>query len=253
MEVSQDQIKVLAVQSYQWRQEFDRAPLQWYGNYIRGIIFKGMPGLIKLSQNITPVHNISALESIFGKFVPHHSFYYLKPDWKFHLSEPDATKTFAHVLNQGAPDIRASRIQAFLKALGLIEIPDIAQLHRAKVMAEQDRIDLEIRWPLAKTGKWNVVLVEAKFGHTLTQGQLTKYRRARQAKNGFELLDCFLLVLKMSKTDKKYLKIESKYKNWEIIYWDDLWLRFEKYRPDEDNANLSVFLNLLWQRIGGLK
>ena len=180
------------------------------------------------------------LQEIFGKFRPGHAFLALCPDWGIRLTEPMATRGLAHLLGRGSGRLRAKRIRAFLEALRIPDIPADPLLEQARVYSEADRIDLEVRF------QKRVVLVEAKFAHTLTKGQLSKYYEARK---GYHGRDCRIVGLTPDAGTGRHHK---QVKKWPVMLWRDLWLRFEQRRPCEADGQLAAFMAWLWQRVGGL-
>lgn len=92
--------------------------------------------------------------------------------------------------------------------------------------------------------------IEAKFGHHLTEGQLSKYWKILDRRLSLENADC--VVLGLTENAGKGRK-GRQVKNWRLVTWRNLWLGFEKFRPAEDDPELSKFLHTLWRRIGGLK
>ncbi|NAZ38364.1 PD-(D/E)XK nuclease family protein, partial [Rubellimicrobium sp. CFH 75288] len=104
-------------------------------------------------------------------------------NWKMSLSERIATETLARLLNAGGAQARALRIGAFLRALGLGNTElgiDRGCLASAEVFSEVPamdgrRIDLKFLWRDAQDRE-RVLVVEAKFEHVITDGQLRCYR-----------------------------------------------------------------------------
>lgn len=92
---------------------------------------------------------------------PSHALVRSVPDWGFRITEPQATKGLAHMV-----DGNIARMRALLFGLGIPASED--EIGSATIEAETtDRIDLLIRLgPRA-------VIVEAKFGHRVTLGQLS--------------------------------------------------------------------------------
>ena len=192
----------------------------------------------------------SALEGVFGEFRADHSFGVAPIDWGFRLGEAQATKALKHFLDKGPPDLRACRIKAFLTALGSENLPDCSLLKRASVHAEADRIDLEIHLPVENSPKLRPVIIEAKFGHRITEGQLSWYRQ-RRAGREFDRDCADYVILGLTESAGKGRK-GRQVDLWRLVTWRDLWLRFEKLRPSGDDPHLPLFLHTLWRRIGGL-
>ena len=189
------------------------------------------------------------LEGVFGAFGPDHAFNAFTPDWGIRLAERQATEGLCHLLNRGEPELRAARIRAFLEALKVPCLPDNRALERAKAFAEQDRIDLEIRFstmddPMDESRR--IVMIEAKFGHHLTLGQLSNYYKARK---DYRRRYCRIVGLRPKAGQGLHHKQDN---IWSVHLWRDVWLQFEKRRPKERDGQLAAFMALLWQRIGGL-
>lgn len=196
------------------------------------------------------------LEVVFGAFGPHHAFNAFTPDWGIKLIERKATEGLSYLLNRGKPELRAKRIRAFLEALEVPDLPDNRALERAKAFAEQDRIDLEIRFPTTNDPmdkswwnmdkSWRIVVIEAKFESPLRPRQLSNYYKAREnyQQRHFRIVG---LTPKAGQGRKG-----PQVRIWRVHLWRDVWLQFEKQRPVETDGQLAAFMALLWQRIGGL-
>ena len=96
-------------------------------------------------------------------------------DW-LELQEPQVTRAWKHFLSEGAPATRRARLIAFRAALYLGAAPPFAW-HHAEVCAEKPvsagslgtlRIDLAIRHDCEGSPPRRWTVVEAKFGHSLT-------------------------------------------------------------------------------------
>ena len=210
-------------------------------------------GALRLAPSLTQPRTVDlnqdVLEIVFGSFGPDHAFHSFTPDWGIELSEPQATRGLAYLLGRGSGKLRAARIRAFLEALKVPNLPDDGILERAKVLAEQDRIDLEIRFPAAPNDRLRVVIVEAKFRHQLTEGQLRSYRNARLNDAFVPEPDCRIVGLTPEAgRGRRGRQIHQ----WPVLPWRDVWLQFEKRRPRETDAQLATFMSWLWHRIGAL-
>jgi len=187
----------------------------------------------------------AVLESVFGRFSKGHAFLALNPNWGIKLYERQATSGLAYLLSQGSGRLRALRMRAFLDALGITELPDDQMLERAEVHSEVSRIDLEIRFP-TNEGQMRVVLIEAKFDHKLTKGQLGVYYKKRK---DYDRRDCRIVGLTSAAGKGRRGKQNQL---WRVVLWRNLWRRFEKRRPYEEDGQLAIFMAWLWARIGGL-
>lgn len=175
----------------------------------------------------------SALEGVFGRFHADHSFGVAPIDWGFRLGEAQATKALKHFLDKGPPHLRACRIKAFLTALGTDKLPNCSLLRRAVVHAEADRIDLEVHLPIENSRKLRPVIIEAKFGHRITEGQLSWYRQRRMSRD-FDISRADYVIVGLTERAGKGLK-GKQLNMWRLVTWRDLWLRFEKLRPRGDD------------------
>lgn len=200
--------------------------------------------------------NVEQSAHLFGLDRPDSSLMQPRLEWKMSLSERIATETLARLLNSGGAQVRAARIEAFLRALGLGDAElgiDSGCLASAQVFSEVPaldgrRIDLKLMWRDAQDRE-RVLVVEAKFEHVITKGQLECYKKTTQKQHG--TAEKYFLVLALDET-AMHLGSQSKNRVWRFCSWRDLWVRFEATRPVESNLNLQLFLHALWRRIGQL-
>lgn len=241
----------LAELSHGVRAAFDAECLAVYDAMTRSPILSALCLAPSLTQPRTVGVQQDVLETVFGTFGPDHAFNTFTPDWGTDLHERPATRGLALLLNHGETELRAARIRAFLEALRVPNLPDDNVLERAEALAECDRIDLEIRFPAAANSPLSrVVIVEAKFSHTLTEGQLRRYRNARRNDRRFvREPDCRIVGLT---PEAGRGRRGPQFRHWPVLLWRDVWLRFEKRRPREPDAQLATFMAWLWHRIGAL-
>ena len=225
------------------RTAFDPECLAIHDATVRNRLLKAIRSHPALIQPRRVKLRTEALESVFGGFAPDHAFLALSPDWGINLTEPMATRGLAHLLGRGSGSLKAHRIRAFLESLRIPDLPDDQSLEQAKVYTEVDRIDLEVRFKSASCEE-RVVLIEAKLDHILTIGQLSKYWKKRER---YDLRDGRIVGLTPDVVKGIHPKQE---KNWSVVLWRDLWLRFERRRPYEADGQLAAFMAWLWQRIG---
>jgi len=234
-----------------WRSPFDSQILIDFAKRDQDALKEFGPRLANMLDTCRTDVSTGVLEHIFGAFHQHHSFNAPFLNWHFKLSEPNVTQTLAMFLNEGPDDVKARRIHAFLVALKTPDIPELDRLSHCIVMAEKDRIDLEIWIPQGSSGQYRPVIVEAKFGHKVTQGQLSKYTGTRRKDKVLIFKERHCVLLALDDTEMKNL-VGKQNNIWKFVAWRDLWLTFEKLRPREDNPSLSIFLRQLWHRIGQL-
>lgn len=189
------------------------------------------------------------MHAIFGTDRPDHAFDEEPLKWGFGLTERMATETLARFLTAGCGATRARRAHAFLQAVGLPEdCASLDALQRCVVIAEEDRIDLKIVW-IDERGKDVVVIIEAKFGHKITEGQLAAYRATVERMHRNEPYASILLTL----DDSVCTALKGKQRTiWKQVDWRNFWLRFERLRPVEHNPSFQMFLSTLWHRAGRL-
>ena len=241
----------LAELSPQVRTAFDPECLAVYEAMTRAPILSALRLAPSLTQPRTVDVNQDVLESVFGSFGPDHAFHSFTPDWGIELTEPRATRGLKSLLNSGEARLRAARIRAFLEALRVPNLPDDSALDRAEALAEQDRIDLEIRFPAAVNNPLlRVVIVEAKFSHPLTEGQLRRYRNIRRKDRRF-MKEPHCRIVGLTHEAGRGRKGQQ-FRHWPLLLWRDVWLQFEKRRPRETDAQLATFMAWLWHRIGAL-
>ena len=227
------------------RTAFDPKWLVRYETTIRSRLLEAIRTQPALIQPRRVKLRTEVLENLFGCFTLGHAFRDWSPDWGIRLIERQATSGLAHLLNRGEGMVRSRRIRAFLEALRIPKLPDEKDFGRSKAFSEVDGIDLEVRFHSA-SGEERVVLVEAKFDHILTEGQLSKYWENRKR---YDLRDGRIVGLTSAAGKGRRGKQTQL---WRVVLWRDLWLRFEQRRPHEADGQLAAFMAWLWQRIGGL-
>ena len=245
---------LLADLAPQVRSAFDPECLATHDAMTRSRILNALRLAPSLTRPRTVDLDRGILESVFGSFGPDHAFNAFTPAWGIGMLEPQATRGLKSLLNRGGPELRAARIRAFLETLQVPNLPDdnILQLAAAltEVPAGSGRIDLEIRFPRAANNTLlRVVIVEAKFNSPLTQGALRRYRDARRNDPSFDDPHCRIVGLTPEAGSGR--KGRQNY-HWPVLLWRDVWLGFERRRPQETDAQLATFMAWLWHRIGAL-
>lgn len=248
-----------AVVKKNWRQDFDLSVLQKY----RQLTDKKL----KESLIISRKHNgwrqkftHLSISKTFALERSDHAFGSPSCDWGIRLTEPQVTKSLAHILVAGSHSNQARRICAFLKS---IEMPsetlpsseEAEYLKNFSVTAEENRIDLKLIWEYRN--KERVLLIEAKFDHRITtggigkarQGQLSKYLET--ARHRHRQAEIHAVILANDRNVMKDLK-GRQHSRWRFVSWRQFWLNFEKNRPEETDKNLSTYQHMLWHRIGRL-
>lgn len=233
-----------------WRSPFNKEALERYGNFRNRNLMSALCLAGKRDawwRDVWQRHAVwDALDRILGLHRPDHSFSAPAIDWALPLTEPQATRTIAKFLRAGPNPLREKRIAAFLGALGVKDIK-VEQLCDCEILDEKKKIDLQFKWN-GTDGHSSIVVIEAKFDHFLTEGQLKKIRKDAQDLHKSSMGEFDYIILGLDIKAKRGMK--GKQRNiWRFVSWRDLWIRFEKARPEEHDDNMRIFLNTLWHRI----
>lgn len=223
---------------------------------IKGV-HNSIPDLIGVVGGWRRVPDRAQAGRLFGLDRPDSSLLHPPLEWKMSLSERITTETLARLLNAGSIGERFKRVRSFLLALGLSEcsidckVMDVCYCEVfAEVPADDGRrIDMKIVWRAREAGE-NVLVIEAKFEHIITPGQLCSYVASTRRRHGGAC--CRYLILGLSDDLRRHVNRRTD-GDWLFCSWRDLWLRFETGRPcEENNMNLRLFLHALWGRMGRL-
>lgn len=191
-----------------------------------------LAAILERSFDASPIREFLALHSGNAMVLP-------PPDWGVALTEPQAVKGLAHLV-QGRPD----RLLALLKGLGITFAHD--ELRNASIEAETpDRIDLLINLERRS------FIVEAKFGHRITKGQLARYGRAVKGRHLCSGDRDILLLIDPTKANNLHHKQVSR---WRVRSWAQVLLSLEREMcrtTSNDDDDFRLFRCLLWNRIGG--
>lgn len=229
------------------RNQFDCAVLISYERRRRHYLIDVLPQLSGCARKRVETCR-KGLNTIYGLARSDHSFDAPTIDWGIKLTEPNATRGIAHLLNRSSGDVRAKRVRAFFCAIKSRYVPTMVEARSAIVEAEKNRIDLILKYKKTGESKYLALIVEAKFEHIITEGQLSNYRQTIQADKHIDFKRTQWVILGPDVSSMRGLKGKQA-KIWKFVAWQDLWLRFEKKRPVEDNPNLPIFLQWLWRRI----
>lgn len=170
-------------------------------------------------------------------------------EWtSFH--EPQITRGLVHFLNHSPTRLRKARCVAFANAvstcckLGYRKTFPHNPVH-ARVVAEEERVDILVELSDAD-GPFGVV-IEAKFNHRLTEGQLESAVKHTQ-KLGWNLeRSCFLVV--GPDLDRLDCEILDDNKLWSSVTWWALLRNLERELPTEaDCADFRRFRSTVWSQ-----
>ena len=210
---------------------------------------------------------LPALNHVFGIDLRHHFLHAAPLEWlqEARLKEPQITRGFAHCLNAGVRTTRAGRIRALLRALGSDPGDADSSLREARVRSEVQgkangrRIDILIEWTDASRLKRGAV-IEAKFGHSVTRGQLRDYRtHLGRIERDYrrEVPTCQqerpLLFLVSPLHDARITRALRRQwsQDWRWMSWRSLLLAYDRVLvPDHDDDAFRRFRRTLWDRAG---
>jgi hypothetical protein len=190
---------------------------------------------------------------------PQHFFHYDAVEWGFNFTEPQITKGLTHFLNQSK--LACWHFMLALTNHGNIEgnkfsVDDDNKnsfLETVTVDAEvqagkQKRIDILIKWQSAKK-ECCLAVLECKFGHHITYGQLPNYRK--YAKN--QASDNHWLFIITQEVDKKSQRFIKNHHNntWHQVRWGKLLRRWERSLTQDhfiEIHDFSRFRRTLWNK-----
>ena len=184
-------------------------------------------------------------------------------DFLPNLTEPQVTKALAAALDAPTePERRRERIMDFLVALGSPEeirdglfcdaaasYPRIEAEWNTRYCVEdgierrrkQGALDL-VLWGPNRDGAVPMVVVEAKFGHQVTDGQLENYTRWVERNTG-----------SYSRVDKVILSVhggrkeQNRSEGWRNVSWFSLIRRWEE-QSSEDCTSLRLVKSIIWEK-----
>jgi hypothetical protein len=247
--------------------DWDADPMLVWRRRVSGRIAMATPKLLAMLVKDPPHFAAADLGHVFGNLDSSHAFHVAPLDWGMRLTEPQATGALAHLLSHPHREIKAQRVKAFLHALGMRFLdPDTYDFGTAEITAERlikdnRRIDLELLLPWTRSHatpskpKYRAILVEAKFNHKITSGQLSAYRRHQQKfehPDIPETPDGDLIVLGLC-NDRSLAKHLTRNSSWRFLSWRTLLVNFERALPAAaDDANFRLFRRTIWDRVGGM-
>lgn len=239
----------------EWR-SIPRTELQYSDDFLKSLgagLLGAVKGFLhKRSKKPWPSpeweDNFAALISVFNLCKPSHFLSREPIVWTiFH--EPQITGGFAHFLETEDPAYKDIRVRAFLRALGVATSEGMSAL---KVEAEHTtngnkRIDLLVTWEDEDARK-NAAVIEAKFGHLVSHGQLKTYRRHVRWTLKVDA-DACTFVVAAPRENANIDKELRRNRNWRFISWHILLLRFDKILPIEaDSEAFRQFRRTVWHQ-----
>ena len=190
---------------------------------------------------------LPALDSVFGTDLAHHLFHAEPITWA-RFTEPQITQGLAHFLTVPGRTTRLARTRALLTALDA----DLSEgMNEARVTAEEPaggnrRIDLLIKWK-DSSSRPHAAIVEAKFDHQVTSGQLPAYREYLRKLKVEEERSLLIVVSPRLRPDT--LKALGRNRRWRWIAWRDLLLAHDRALDGDDHDDaFRQFRRTLWDR-----
>lgn len=209
-----------------------------------------------------PLVPFVGLGAPFGPSWPGHPFASPAMGTSYSLREADITRSLAHFMGPAAGRLGPQRARSFLRALadgsGLASlaetltdtiVPSGTAEHPVSVgrtkpqgrRAGKDqgsalrrgsapRIDLLFEWPIGPAGRQAVVVIEAKLGASVADGQLSPYRAEalRRAKGG--PVHLFLLTAQPDRSERRY-------RTWMPVRWLALLRAWERHLAETGDAD----------------
>ena len=199
------------------------------------------------------------MEQYIGKFSnANHGLNLLDKIYIPNLHERQVTEGFAQCLGSGDKTKKYNKVLCFLKALRVSE--DFLEKEEflkktawkncnlaveAEVETKDNkRMDILISW--TSPGKYHGVVIEAKFDHKVTPGQLSAYKKYCSKEKGIEKPELILLT----NEGNQY----SKHKDWRPLSWLSLLTRLEKALDGQecDDYIFTCFRAMAWNKIRGV-
>ncbi len=184
----------------------------------------------------------------FGLHDENHFLHARPIEWASFL-EAQITKGFEYFLNEDNKEGRRRRISAFLQTFG---VADFDENRNCQIEAEANaggkrRIDLQILWESTEHQK-NGLVIEAKFGHKITAGQLKNYEDYMLSQLQIPQQNLHLFVLSPGSSDQ-YSYVVAEMDNWKEINWFRFLILYENFLPQSaDSEEFRRFPRTVWHR-----
>ena len=255
---AENSLKSVAKAGSQWqRPSFDTALTEFILQHFGTLLANSER--VACQPDLASGFDANAVTEYFGGLGHNHALS-LSTTFGFNLHEPQVSAGIANFCDAAyQPELKTERCRATVKAL-LASEPDksdyLESLESAcsfEVVAEQRidkgsmRMDLLFVWFDADRRPFRLV-VEMKFGHVLTAGQLEKY--GRDALNKVRHPSHLRLVLlsmdgAFEQADQRSLK-----EIWRPISWLNFLRRWDARLSDDADTTFRIFRRQVWARIG---
>jgi hypothetical protein len=205
-------------------------------------------------HGVTPATSVQgALHRTFALNATPHAFDAMPHSWTT-FREPQITTGLAYFLGSG-PQRGRPRVQAFLNsafrtsgAVALTERLGASEVGGTLAKAEEARVDLVVEAALSDGTRTGVV-VEAKFCHHLTRGQLPAATRHAVSRGLTAKNAAFLVVLPDIAMVGTAIFSKVGNRHWRAVSWWDLLLDFERtLDPSADDGQFRAFRRTIWSQ-----
>jgi len=227
-----------AIAAHRWGGEWNPDPIRHVHNRLIGALKASIPVLARWSPRRFERVSVDRYFDLTAS----HFLSRAAPNWGFPLTETQATRGLTHSV---MAHHRPARIKALLAGLGIEATEDA--LADAIVVAEEARVDLLVVWDMERKG----AVIEAKFGHKVTPGQLGTY--GQYIRKTYPKMKPDWIVLKLDAEEWVPFKGRQS-TTWSVASWAALLMQMERALPAEaDDDDFRLFRRMLWQRINGLQ
>lgn len=237
--MSRNTIEVLV--ELRWAANWDASLVREYVHDVNAVIESSVS---KLSIAMQPMFGRQEIDEVFS-ISESHFLNAQRLDWGIELTEPQATRGLAYLVNLAHRDDRATAVLHGLGVRSLARAVELLEVH-----AEKDRIDLLLVW-LDRNEKKHVTVVEAKFSHKVTPGQLADYRKAINQKHHGAEFDYVLLLIDPA----QQVRFRGTQRSlWRATSWAKLMIGIEqKLRKEADDQEFRLFRRMIWSKVNGLR
>jgi hypothetical protein len=190
-----------------------------------------------------------AVVNLFGVLDHNHPFATLRP-MGFRVTEPQITQGLMYFLDPSKQGYAGKqRFVLFLHTLlrhtvyeHLLENLDLKTIivHRVKseLAIKKKRADIFLEWE--NNGQHFGVLIEAKFSHQVTSGQLPAYKQYLH-KDFKDRCALILLTLKGNRSRRN--------RDWQPKSWFSLMTQWEKELMNDNDTGFAVLRQLIWNKL----
>lgn len=172
--------------------------------------------------------------------------------------EPQFTAGLAHFLSTGVRAVRNERVRSFLAAAlrcagaePMARRVEACEIVGSEAVAEEARVDLVVQI-LTPEGEAFGVVMEAKFGHHLTRGQLPAARRHAATRGLTDDNAAFIVVLPDVADVGSAVFRKAGNRSWRAVSWWSLMTGIETgATAGNDDRPYRAFRHTLWKQTYG--